>query len=278
MLRALVVLALILLGSMIFLELSDSFRPYNVSSPLKLPYPENDRLTPEVAKLLDQNFSYLNKGAQSYAFLSEDGQYVLKVIKQKRLRPALWEKLFEKMPLTASLAAPVSAFKARNRALILKGCTVAARCRDLTGLVYSHPNGSNDHYLLVNIDGRKLNLGELSFYLQKKGEPLIPTLTTLSESEQEEALSALVSLLIERARRGFYDQDNRFLLNVGFAGKDPFFVDFGEFDEDPGMTSPLYIRRQLKPLTAYLEEHNLPLNKKLQKILDERVAPNNKLR
>ncbi|MCB1119888.1 MAG: hypothetical protein KDK65_08040, partial [Chlamydiia bacterium] len=68
------------------------------------------------------------------------------------------------------------------------------------------------------------------------------------------------------------------LLNVGFAGKDPFFVDFGEFDEDPAMSSPLYIRHQLMPLTAYLEEHNHPLKKKLQKILDERVAPNSKLR
>jgi hypothetical protein len=41
------------------------------------PFPEKE----EVAPILDQPFSYLSSGGQSFVFLSEDGHYVLKLIK-----------------------------------------------------------------------------------------------------------------------------------------------------------------------------------------------------
>ncbi len=52
-----------------------------------------------VRTILDQPYRYLGKGAQSYAFLSEDGNYVLKFFKFKHLRQASWVSYVPKISI-----------------------------------------------------------------------------------------------------------------------------------------------------------------------------------
>src|ERR1700722_581245 len=95
---------LILAGLLIFFPIrayyrwTDDFRIANITH--DIPYhPEWDTSLSheELAQLksiLDQPFTYIGKGAQAYAFASEDGKYVLKFFKFKHLRPNTFLALF----------------------------------------------------------------------------------------------------------------------------------------------------------------------------------------
>ncbi|MBS0605157.1 MAG: hypothetical protein JSS60_09020 [Verrucomicrobia bacterium] len=41
----------------------------------------------EVDRILTQKFTYLARGSQAFAFISEDGKYVLKLFKQHKWHP-----------------------------------------------------------------------------------------------------------------------------------------------------------------------------------------------
>src|SRR3569832_1589228 len=47
----------------------------------------------EIKTLLNQPYTYLNKGVQSFVFASEDGRYVIKFFRHDHLSPPFWSKL-----------------------------------------------------------------------------------------------------------------------------------------------------------------------------------------
>ena len=90
-----------------YYRLTDDFRLSNISYPL--PFQENLQIPPlaeleraQIINILSQNYSYLGKGAQSYAFRSQDGQYVLKFFKFKHLKPNVLEQYLPNISLYSS--------------------------------------------------------------------------------------------------------------------------------------------------------------------------------
>lgn len=76
----------------LYYHLTDDFRLGNISYDFSnTPVRQIPDLTIEeyavLYRLLDQNFYYIGKGSQCYAFASEDGSYVIKFFKFKHLRP-----------------------------------------------------------------------------------------------------------------------------------------------------------------------------------------------
>src|SRR5205085_10468413 len=82
---------LIIFGlSRLYYRLTDDFRIANITydlpftPPWKVPHLTLDEYK-NLEKILSQTFSYIGKGAQCYAFKSEDGKFVLKFFKFKHL-------------------------------------------------------------------------------------------------------------------------------------------------------------------------------------------------
>ena len=76
----------------LYYRLTDDFRLANIT--YELPFKPSWKvpsLTKEeysrLAQITNQKFTYIGKGAQCYAFASEDGEYVLKFFKFKHLKP-----------------------------------------------------------------------------------------------------------------------------------------------------------------------------------------------
>ena len=76
----------------LYYAVTDGFTIENITS--SLPFDEsletrplNEEEKTLVDLILDQKFTYLGKGCQSYVFLSEDQQYVLKFFKYQRYKP-----------------------------------------------------------------------------------------------------------------------------------------------------------------------------------------------
>lgn len=231
-------------------KLTDDFRISNITYELfpdiswKLP-----PLTKEERKQLDailtQKFNYFGKGAQCYAFVSEDQKYVLKFFKFKHLKPNWWIQSLPAIP-------PISEYKERlmQRKLkklndVFKGYALAYRkAREDSGLIYLHLEPTKDlHNTVTVIDKlgfeRTIELDPIVFLIQKKGETFGDYLGKQIEKgelvQAESSISQILQMYISEYSQGIYDRDHKLMENTGFSEGKAFHLDAGKLIRDNEM-------------------------------------------
>lgn len=199
----------------------------------------------ELAQLCQQSFFYLGKGAQCYAFESEDQQYVLKFFKFKHLKPS-W--LINILPSIS----PFKEFKQRSierkkRKLIgvFNGYELAYReNRKGSELIYLHLTPTQYLKLQVTVFDkmglkREINLDDVVFLIQKKGETLRSRLHYLLVhhllQEAKQSLSDILAMYISEYQKGIYDHDHGVMHNTGFIAGQAFHLDVGKLNKDDRM-------------------------------------------
>jgi hypothetical protein len=183
---------------------------------------ETGELTEEVAAILRAPFSYLAHGNQSTVFVSEDGQYVLKLFRYHRTRFPLihkiktWKRkkddLYTKMEKTfkaAALAATVG--------------------KPFTQVVFAHLNLTENQLPKVRIGGYLLPLDSYRFVLQKKAAPFKETLSNADPEKFKRLIASFLSLLEKRKAAGISNSDPNLGPNFGFIGEEAVEIDFGNY-------------------------------------------------
>ncbi len=157
--------------------------------------------------------TYLDRGAQCYAFLSEDQRYVVKFFRMKNLKNA--KRLSE-------------VFSAAKDA-----CEILS---EETGVVYAHLNRTKEikrEVLLIGRRGEKVrvSLDEVPFIVQVRAEPLGHYLERhIEKGDLEGARRAIIlveKLIRTREEKGFFDLDVVKSSNYGFIGERPMQIDIG---------------------------------------------------
>lgn len=245
----------------LYYRLTDDFRLSNISYALPFEAPwttppltslEKERL----AQIFSQKFIYLDKGAQCYAFASEDGQYVLKFFKFKHLKPN-W--LIDHLPSISVIGEYKNKCIERKKRKLLgvfNGHDLAFReSPETSSLLYIHLTPTNSLHLSASIIdkmgfSRTIPLDDYVFLLQKKGETLRTHLRRLfDQGRLEEAKMAFASVL-EMYRqeyvKGIFDHDHGVLHNTGFVGNHPFHLDVGKLNKDIRMQSPEFYKKDLE--------------------------------
>ncbi len=174
-------------------------------------------------KILSQPFYYLGQGAQSYAFASADGGYVLKIFHYKHYKnPAKKEKLLAN----------------------LTGYDLAATyLPEETGILYQQLTPGTGPQSNVTVTDRlgfrhTIELHSVRYVLQKKAAPYQGT------QEEREKLIALVEK--ERSMH-LYDRDQGLGHNAGFIEGSPIHYDVGKLTYDPAFcASHEYIQHKMK--------------------------------
>lgn len=230
--------------------LTDDFRLSNITYPEAIDAPQ-DSAVPDlniIEKAARQRFYYLGKGAQVYAFTSEDGQYVLKFFKFKHLKPNLWAQLIPPIgPLKAWKEAQV-ARKKRKLEGLFTGYRIAYE-HDLhySGLLALHLHPPSSWSLpveLVDKLGRihTIDLGTTVFVLQRKGQTLRQVLQAALDNGDlktaQERLFALLAMYKEEYGLGVWDRDHGVTHNTGFLGASPFHLDVGKISYQPPPLPP----------------------------------------
>ncbi len=182
----------------------------------------------ELFDILDQPYTYLGSGNHTYAFVSQDGLYVMKFFKQKHMRT---QGLF------------LSSEKLKKRAQEREESYVSYKIayehlKEETGTIYLHLN-KTDHIgmTLTLIDQEKnptqINLDEMEFLIQKKGvlafEHLGNLIRKKAYDEMFHAVTSLLQVVAKRNQKGIYDKDLQFFKNFGFLGNHAIEIDIGEF-------------------------------------------------
>lgn len=210
--------------------------------------PEASVPDPATLSVLNQPFHYLNHGNQCFAFVSDDGKYILKFFKYVHHASPVWTS---KIPL-------LNRFKAFRQTRIDKvtwkrtrdfqGYQIAFdHFRNETGLlaIHLHPTKSYPSITLydpLNIV-HSLDLNNTPFILQKRATPIYQQFSSWIQKGEidklQRGISDLISLCAQRISKHIFDDDVNFYSNFGFDHEKPIQIDPGHFVLNSSNTSEL---------------------------------------
>lgn len=259
---AVCVIAVIFGISRLYFHLTDDFRLGNITYKNLPNQPEWNTPLPtdadrdQLNQIIGQNFTYMGKGAQSYAFVSQDQQYVLKFFKFKHLKPVWFIDYVPNISPFNHIKYNYIKNKERKLRGVFEGYHIGNTYnRDNAEIIYLHLSPTD--YLKYKVTvfdklGREhvIDLDQTVFLIQKKGEPLRDRMDALlSQGQLEEAkhaLSQILAMYLSEYQRGIYDRDHGVMQNTGFIGDKPFHLDVGKMTKDDRIKDVEFYKKDLE--------------------------------
>jgi hypothetical protein len=219
-------------------------------------------LDPSLRSLLSQPYFFLGSGVQCYAFVSEDGQYVLKLLKHYHMPPRTeWLRQMPLPPFLESWRSTLVEEREKRLASIVNShCLAWEQLAEETGLVHVQIQALGEPCVVTLYDKigvlHKLSLRQTPFVLQKRADLVFASLEQ-SFSNPEEAktkIDSLLRIIASRCRKGISNTDPIIHRNFGFIGTKAIEIDAGSFVEGVVVTDPLALRKEIYFETLELQE------------------------
>ncbi len=237
-------------------------------------------------EILNQTFFYSGEGGQSYVFLSADQRYVLKFFKFRRFRPSFFVKMLPDIALWHSYRNKHIAKREQKLVTAFTGYKLAYDLhRQESGLIFIQLNPSDISRKVTLVDKRHfkrvVNLKNVSYIIQEKGEVLSAALATLLDQRDleraKQRLDQLFDLYLSEYRKGIYDQDHGVMHNIGVVEDRLFHLDAGKFIQDEHMKQPEYYQKDLTKIALKVQswidrkypQYSQALNQSIEKKLSQ---------
>jgi hypothetical protein len=233
----------------------------------------------ELACALAQEYYYLGRGGQCFAFASQDNRYVIKFIRQNKKIPPFYSKLplpsFLKQPLQKKMSLRHKKQQRDFQSYLLS----MAELKEKTGMIFLHLNQTKHlrkNLVVFDKIGKRfnLNLDDYEFLVQKKGELIYDQIDHFMQQGQisraEALISSIIKSVIERSTGSIMDDDAKIHRNFGCIEEQCIFIDVGRFRKEPRICDPKEYTEHLHAITRkfsdwldgkypelkeYLEEH-----------------------
>ncbi len=198
--------------------------------------------------ILNQKFSYIGKGAQCYAFASDDQQYVIKFFKFKHLKPSIFTDLLPSIPPFQHYKERQVRKKERKLNSIFAGYKLAyEKDKTESGLIFIHLNPTDTvHKTIIVRDKigleRVIDLDQVVFIVQEKAQTLRNVLADLLDkgdlTAAKSRIGQIFDLYLSEYQKGVYDRDHGVMHNTGFVGDRPIHLDVGKLSQDDNIRNP----------------------------------------
>lgn len=255
--------------SRVYFRLTDDFRLANIK--YEMPYHPEWEIAPHAPQeqqkldgILNQTFYYIGKGAQSYAFVSEDQKYVIKFFKFKHRYQKLTIRMLPSIPPFKEYKLKNAAKKQRKLLTPFKGYKLAYDLhKEGSGLVTIHLNPTTHLNKTVKVRDkigikRYIELDPHVFIIQEKA-----TVTAhlfhqhLKKGDIQTTkhwIRKIIDHHVEEYQKGLYDKDHSVMKNMGFVADRPIRIDVGMFQYDERMKQPEAQKEDLKIITTTIEK------------------------
>ncbi|HEY4255520.1 MAG TPA: hypothetical protein VGM34_04160, partial [Chlamydiales bacterium] len=195
----------------------------------------------EQSQALSQPFRYLAAGRQSYVFESADGKYVLKLPRTDIYRAAPWreagDRQFRKASVSKSIELSLGLLHAETK---------------LQAIAWPHP------VTLIDRLGRQRSWSRSVWLLQPKtltlSQQIERALRAGDSASARHAVQSFAALLSRIQKKGVVCKDLSFTSNIGYDGKEAFFIDTGAFRPKEAWPHPMtsHIRLWLQAADSQL--------------------------
>ena len=231
-------------------------------------------------QILSQKFTYYNKGSQSYVFISEDKKFILKFLKQKKLRAKSW---LSYIPLSFNPYYQQYIFKKEKCRSTFAACKTAfLELKKESGLIYVHLNNKRDLNKKVTIfdkNGEKhiVDIDKTCYYVQKHAQLIYSRISELMHhNETEDAkqiISSVFSLIDFLGKKGVFDNDPILRKNFGLIDDVAVQIDIGKLRIDPQRQQTLAYKQEVGSITnsfkIWLEKNYPELSSHFEQCLKE---------
>lgn len=250
------------------LKIQNNFYPQAASA--------ETRLDPALLPILEQKFTYYRRGAQAFVFLSEDGNYVLKIFNNRLHRQMQWYSHLpffkeESLFLQKKLQAVSESYHIANQKL-----------KEESSLLYAHLQPSALPLKKIHIVDKlgiehTIETEKSGFLLQKRGDLIYPIVKRwIGNNEREKAqelISSLVAFIDHCHKSGIGNEDPSVKKNLGYLEGKLFLLDVGRVTNDPNLqkeaVSLKTMQRTLRPFKKWLRKYDLELADFLEKKMEE---------
>ncbi|NGX59510.1 MAG: hypothetical protein KR126chlam3_00662 [Chlamydiae bacterium] len=212
------------------------------------------------AEIFNQPFYFLGSGVQCYAFVSADGETVLKVFKHYHLWPS--SKILRKLPLPKFLQNwknSILAKREKRIGSIFASAQIAQnQLQQQTGVFHLNLNPKKRRYPKLTIFDKigiryELDLSKTPFLLQKKADLIFSYLETHKEKTME-IIDSLFTCIHNRTELGISNTDPIMHRNFGIRDGEVMEIDIGSFISNPHVKNPLFAKRELFYETLELKD------------------------
>lgn len=182
--------------------------------------------------VLNQPYSFLGEGAQMYAFLSQDGMYVLKLFKAKHQRPF---KISRLKRTAKEWEESRERWHQKFQSTARRYKMAYADLNEETGLIHLHLEKTNGPMPVI-LKGKKTDTIDLSHYpfiLQKKAL-LVTDYFRKYPEKKKDAIASLKAFFVTRLDKGYSDPRQSLDINYGFIGDVPIQIDPGKIERFEG--------------------------------------------
>lgn len=241
------------------------------------------KLHDQLQDIFSEPFVYLASGSQCYAFLSADGNYVLKFFKMKYLTTKKWLRYLP-LPGLDSLRFDKVDKRILRRQEVFGSYTMAYQhLRREAGLLFVHFNKSDDLKLEATImDKRgikhKIKLDQFAFLVQKKSEHVPDRIAYLMEQGDREGakntIRALLNQVVIQCKKGFVDRDSGVGNDYGIVGDQIIHFDVGHLVCDENAKNPAYYRLEVLRVSRKLQQWLKEFYPELLPDLEDAIAAN----
>lgn len=271
----------------IYYRATDDFSPSSITLDIprhtqwQLPSPTiSEQHT--VQTILNQPFSYLGKGSQSYVFLSEDGDYVLKFFKRKHLQPSRTLLTIRSVPFLKSYSDHRIKKLSMSLTRAMMGYKNAYEMRkDECGLVFVHLNKFQLNLVPVLVKDKMgwehhIDLNQTLFILQKKAKTTKEVLSEALDKKDVSLAKRRIRQVLDHYhseyKAGVYDQDYGILKNKGFIGEKPILLDAGKLIKTEKIKDPKvyrgHLEKNVRRLSNWLRNNYPTYHKEIVKDID----------
>ena len=227
-------------------------------------------------KALSQPYHYLGHGFQVYAFMSEDGQYVLKFFRHQRLRLPEFVMSLPSIPLFDEWRKSRILSLGRRQDHLFRSCKTSWDLgRYETILLMVHLNSTEGQYPSVMIKDSldntySIELDKYQFLLQRRAQLVKPTISALMTKGDEQGacrrVDQIFDLFVECARKGIADTDGALVRkdNLGFFEDRAIYIDGGKLSPRKGpITKKAFVKdvKRLNPLEKWMKDEYPKLGK-----------------
>lgn len=233
----------------------------------------------KLQSIFSQPFDYLDRGKQSYVFVSHDDKYVVKFFDSRCQQSGA-------MPLIAPVSAKRCARKYRR---LVKGYTVAETYdKDNTGLIYAQLAPDPSYSLKVDLNDRfgfkqQIDLAEVPFSLQLKAIPTRVVITQLLKTGDvaaaKERFGQIVDMYVAEYKRGVVDLDHNVMYNTGFVDGHPIRIDVGRLTYNENVQNPEFYKNDLEKVavdrvTEWLGRHFPTYQQEITAFMKDKLTKN----
>lgn len=211
--------------------------------------------------ILSQSYTYLAKGARSYAFLSADGKYVLKFFKYRYHKPHWAAKYLPPVPFLENYRQ--SKMRKVSLDTVLTGYKVAYdHDSQDTALIYIHLNPTQEWLPLVTVSDKRgkehrIDLNTTRFVLQERADECEEVLNALLNQGDIEEVKRRIRDVFDLYERhhvmGISDTGVGVLRNNGFIGNRAVHFDVGKMTSEARETTKEKHRFRMRIMAEKVE-------------------------